>query len=93
MGSSAFITGHQWNLIDSNLYSSLYPHGRFINIIDFIAQKMILFHILEAVFAYGLAKIRFTMEKEVILNGNTNDKSRGIQLIGPGHLQKVKEVN
>ena len=28
-------------------------------------------------------------EKEVILNGNTNDKSRGIQLIGPGYLQKA----
>ena len=32
--------------------------------------------------------------KKVILNGNTNDKSRGIQLIGPGYLQKViKGVN
>ena len=33
-------------------------------------------------------------EKEVMLNGNTNDKSREIQLIGPGYLQKViKGVN
>ena len=37
---------------------------------------------------------RFMKEKEMILNGNTNDKSRGIQLIGPGYLQKViKGVN
>ena len=44
--------------------------------------------------AYDFVKIRFIKEKEVILNGNTNDKSRGIQLIGPGYLQKViKGVN
>ena len=55
---------------------------------------MFLLNILEAVLAYGLVKIRFMKEKEVILNGNTNDKSRGIQLIGPGDLQKViKGVN
>ena len=55
---------------------------------------MFLLNILEAVLAYNLVKIRFMKEKEVILNGNTNDKSRGIQLIGPGHLQKViKGVN
>ena len=47
-------------------------------IIHFIAQKMSLFNILEAVLAYDLVKIRFIKEKEVILNGNTNDKSRGI---------------
>ena len=44
---------------------------------------MFLLNILEAVLAYDLVKIRFIKEKEVILNGNTNDKSRGIQLIGP----------
>ena len=55
---------------------------------------MFLLNILEAVLAYDLVKIRFIKEKEVILNGNTNDKSRGIQLIRPGDLQKViKEVN
>ena len=55
---------------------------------------MFLLNILEAVLAYDLVKIRFMKEKEVILNGNTNDKSRGIQLIGPGYLQKViKGVN
>ena len=46
------------------------------------------------ILAYDLVKIRFIKEKEVILNGNTNDKSRGTQLIGPGYLQKVtKGVN
>ena len=51
-------------------------------------------NILEAVLAYDLVKIRFMKKKEVILNGNTSDKSRGIQLIGPGYLQKVtKAVN
>ena len=65
-----------------------------INIIYFIAQKIFLLNILEAVLAYDLVKIRFIKGKEVILNGNTNDKSRGIQLIGPGYLQKViKGVN
>ena len=55
---------------------------------------MFLLNILEAVLAYDLVKIRFMKEKEVILNGNINDKSRGIQLIGPGYLQKViKRVN
>ena len=55
---------------------------------------MFLLNILEAVLAYDLVKIRFMKEKEVILNGNTNDKSRGIQLIEPGYLQKViKGVN
>ena len=55
---------------------------------------MFLLNILEAVLAYELVKIRYIKEKEVILNGNTNDKSRGIQLIGPGYLQKVmKGVN
>ena len=48
------------------------------NLIYFIEQKMFLFDILEAVWAYDLVKIRFTKEKEVILSGNTNDKSRGI---------------
>ena len=53
---------------------------------------MFLLNILEAVLAYDLVKIRFIREKEVILNWN--DKSRGIQLIGPGYLQKViKGVN
>ena len=51
-------------------------------------------NILEAALAYDLVKIRFIKEKEVILNGNTNDKSREIQLIGPGYLQKViKGIN
>ena len=51
---------------------------------------MFLLNILEAVLAYDLVKIRFIKENEVILN----DKSRGIQLIGPGYLQKViKGVN
>ena len=55
---------------------------------------MFLLNILEAVLAYDLVKIRFMKEKEVILNGITNDKSRGIQLIEPGYLQKViKGVN
>ena len=55
---------------------------------------MFLFDILEAVLAYDLVKIRFIKEKEVILSGNTNDESRGIQLIGPGCLQRVlKGVN
>ena len=36
---------------------------------------MFLFDILEAVLAYDLVKIRFIKEKEVILNGNANDKS------------------
>ena len=48
------------------------------NLINFIEQKMFLFDILEAVWAYDLVKIRFIKEKEVILSGNTNDKSRGI---------------
>ena len=60
----------------------------------FIAQNMFLLNILVVVLAYDLVKIRFMKEKEVILNGNTHDKSRGIQLIGPGYLQKViKGVN
>ena len=50
---------------------------------------MFLLNILKGVLAYALVKIRFMEEKEVILNGNINDKSRGIQLIGPGYLQKV----
>ena len=38
--------------------------------------------------------LKLDKEKEVILNGNINDNSRGIQLIGPGYLQKViKGVN
>ena len=49
---------------------------------------------LEAVLAYNLAKIGFIKEKEVIPNGNANDKSRGMQLIRPGCLQRVlKGVN
>ena len=55
---------------------------------------MFLLNILEGVLAYDLVKIRFMKEKEVILNGNIKDKSRGIQLIGPGYLQIViKGVN
>ena len=55
---------------------------------------MFLFNILEAVLAYDLVRIRCIKEEEVILDGNTNNKSRGIQLIGPGYLQKViKGVN
>ena len=55
---------------------------------------MFLLNILEAVLAYDLVNIRFIKEKQAILNGNTNDKSRGIQLIGPGYLQKIiKGVN
>ena len=45
---------------------------------------MFLFNILEAVLAYDCVKIRFIKEMELILNGNAKDKSRGIQLIGPG---------
>ena len=48
---------------------------------------MFLFDILEAVLACDLVRIRFIKEKEV--NENANDKSRGIQLIGPGCLQRV----
>ena len=52
------------------------------------------FNILEAVLACDCVKIRFIKEKELILNGNINDKSKGIQLIGPGCLQRVlKGVN
>ena len=47
---------------------------------------MFLLNILEAVLACDHVKIRFIKKKEVILNGNTNDKSRGIQLMGPGYL-------
>ena len=55
---------------------------------------MFLLNILEAVLAYDLDVFRFIKEKEGILNGNTNDKCRVIQLIGPGYLQKVlKGVN
>ena len=55
---------------------------------------MFLLNILEAVLAYDLVKIKFIKEKEVILSRNTDDKRRGIQFIGPGHLQKViKGVN
>ena len=55
---------------------------------------MFLLDMLEAVLAYDLVKIRFMKEKEVVFNGNTNDKSRGIQLIEPGYLEKViKGVN
>ena len=43
---------------------------------------MFLFDVLETVLEYGLVKIRFIEEKEVILNVNANDKSRGIQLFG-----------
>ena len=50
---------------------------------------MFLLNILEGVLAYDLVKIRFMKENEVILDGNINDKSRRIQLIGPGCLQKV----
>ena len=50
---------------------------------------MFLLNILEAVLAYDLVKIRFIKEREAILNGNTNDKNRGIQLTGPGYLQKI----
>ena len=42
---------------------------------------MFLLNILKGVLAYDLVKIRFMKEKEVILNGNINDKSRRIQLI------------
>ena len=49
---------------------------------------MFLFVILEDVLAYELVKIRFIKEKEVILNGNADDKSRGIQLIGPSCFRK-----
>ena len=89
MESSAFIIGHHRNLIDSKLFISPYSYERFINSIYFIAQKIFLFDILEAVLAYDLVKIRFTKEKEVILNGNVNDKSNVVQLIGPGWLQRV----
>ena len=51
---------------------------------------MFLFNILEAVLAYDLVKIRFIKENEVILSGNTDDKSRGIHLIGPGYLQSTQ---
>ena len=54
---------------------------KIINIIYFIAPKMFLLNILEGVLAYDLVKIRLMKEKEVILNGNINDKSRSIQLI------------
>ena len=55
---------------------------------------MFLLKILEGVLAYDLVKIRLMKEKEVTLNGNIKDKSREIQLIGPGYLQKViKGVN
>ena len=37
---------------------------------------MFLLNILEAVLAYDFVKSRFMKEKEVILNGNTNDKKQ-----------------
>ena len=43
---------------------------------------MFLFDVLETVLEYGLVKIKFIEEKEVILNVNAIDKSRGIQLFG-----------
>ena len=43
---------------------------------------------IEAVLAYDLVRIRYIKEQEVTLNGNANDKSRGIQLIGPVYLQR-----
>ena len=49
---------------------------------------MFLFDILEAVLAYDLFKIRFIKEKEVILHAKANDKSRGIQSIGPACLSE-----
>ena len=55
---------------------------------------MFLFDILKAVLAYDTVSIRYFNEKEVILNGKANGKSRGIQLIGPGFLQReLKGVN
>ena len=51
---------------------------------------MFLFDILEAILAYDFVKIRFIKETEVILNGNANNKSRRIQLIGPGCLQSTQ---
>ena len=53
---------------------------------------MFLFTSLEAVLTYDLVKIRFIKEKEVILNGNANDKSRGVQLFGPCCLQRVLKL-
>ena len=55
----------------------------------FIAQKMSLFDILEALLAYVHNQIRFLQAKEVILNGNANDKNRGNQMTGPGFSQIV----
>ena len=55
---------------------------------------MFLFNILEVVLAYNLVKIKFIKEKEVIYDSpNANVKSRGIQLIGPGCLQRVLKAD
>ena len=52
-------------------------------------QKIFPFDILEAFLVYGHVKIRYLKEKEAIINGDVNDKSRGIQLIGPSYLHRV----
>ena len=54
---------------------------------------MFLLNILEAILAYDLVKIRFIKEKEVILNGNTNDKSRGFQLQSTLVISKSKGLS
>ena len=57
-------------------------------------RKCFFFNILEVVLAYNLVKIKFIKEKEVIYDSpNANVKSRGIQLIGPGCLQRVLKAD
>ena len=55
----------------------------------FIARTMFLFDILIALLSYDHLVARFRKEKEAVLNRDINDNIRGIQLIGPGCLQKV----
>ena len=90
-----FLCFHHRSSVEFNRFLTLHfsiSTWKTFNNIYFIAQKVFLLDILEAVLAF--IKIRFIKEKEVILNGNANDKSRGIQLIGPGCLQRVlKGVN
>ena len=47
---------------------------------------MLLVYIREALLAHDHVEIRFLKEKAFTLNADANDKSRGIQLIGPSCL-------
>ena len=55
----------------------------------FVALTIFLFDILVALLSYDHICVRFLKEKVAILDRDINDNIRGIQLIGPGCLQKV----